>query len=392
MPLTGVRVLDFGRYIAGPYCAALLADYGAEVIRIEAPGGNDDRFSIPVAEDGSGGMYMQMNRNKQSLTLKPGSDQGRAIIKRLVADADVVVANMPDEVLVKLGLDYESIAAINPRAILAVASSFGSDGPLANHVGFDAVGQAMSGGVYLSGTADRPMRAQVNYVDFGTALHLAFGVMAALRQREVTGKGQRVAGSLLGTALAYTNTLTIEHHVLGADRPPAGNRAFSSGPTDIFQTTDGWIMTQIVGSAIFGRWSQLVGQPELADDPRFASDIERGNHGEILSDIMQKWCEGQSNADVLAAMAKARLPAAPILRPAEALNQPQVAAMHLVEPMNYPGARVPVPVIRSPIHLSDSPKQDQIHAPQLGDHSDEILSALGYSVDEIAGFRQDGIV
>ena len=204
MPLNGIRVLDFGRYIAGPYVGALLADYGADVIRIEAPGGNEDRFSVPVADDGSGGMFLQMNRGKRCLTLKPGSEAGREIVRRLVATADVVIANMPDDALVRLGLDHDTLSTINPAIILVAASAFGSEGPLAQHVGFDAVGQAMSGAAHIAGQNGAPARAQVNYVDFTTALHCAFGVMLALRDRERTGKGQRVSGSLLGTALAVS--------------------------------------------------------------------------------------------------------------------------------------------------------------------------------------------
>jgi len=385
-------VLDFGRYIAGPYCAALLADYGADVIRIEAPGGNDDRFSVPVADDGSGAMFMQMNRAKRGLTLKPGSPQGREIVRRLVETADVVVANLPHEAMVKLGLDYDSLSAINPRIILVTASAFGSEGPLAQNVGFDAVGQAMSGAVHLTGTADQPYRAQVNYVDFGTALHSAFGVMVALREREVTGKGQCVSGSLLGTALTMTNALTIDHALNGIDRQPIGNRAFSSGPTDIFRTRDGWIVTQIVGNGIFARWAELVGRPELIADPLYASDILRGDNGVELSAIMQRWCIDRSSADAIAEMGAARVPAAPVLRAGEVLAQPQVAAMRLVEPIAYPGASGAVPVIRAPIELSESDKPPPQRAPQVGEHSDAILAELGYDAAAISALRTDRII
>lgn len=392
MPLTGIRVIDFGRYIAGPYCAALLADYGADVIRIEAPGGNDDRYTVPVADDGSGAMFLQMNRGKRCLTLKPGSAQGRDIVRRLVASADVVVANLPHDALVKLGLDYDSVSAINPRIILATASAFGSRGPLARNVGFDAVGQAMSGAVHLTGTPDQPYRAQVNYVDFGTALHLAFGVMLALRERETTGKGQCVSGSLLGTALAFTNSLAIDHALNGIERQPIGNRSFSSGPTDIFRTRDGWIVTQIVGGGIFARWANLVGRPELVDDPLYASDILRGDNGAELSAIMQRWCIERTSADAIADLGAARVPAAPVLRPGEALAQPQVAAMEIVEAVDYPGAPAPAPVIRAPVGLSVSAKAAAVRAPCVGEHSDVILREIGYSDDAIAAFRADSII
>lgn len=392
MPLSGIRVLDFGRYIAGPYVGALLADYGADVIRIEGPAGNEDRFSVPVADDGSGAMFLQMNRGKRCLTLKPGSDEGRVIVRKLVATADVVIANMPDDALARLGLDYPTLSALNPRIILVTASAFGSERPLAQHVGFDAVGQAMSGAVYLSGSNGEPARAQVNYVDFTTALHCAFGVMLALRTREATGVGQRVSGSLLGSALAITNGLTIDHALNGVDRGMMGNRAFSSAPTDIFATQDGWIMTQVVGNPIFARWARLVGRPELADDPRFASDISRGGHGAELSGIMADWCAARTNVQALAELGAGKVPAGPVLKPSEALAHPQVAATGLVDAMVYPGAFGPAPVVRTPITLSASDKAAAEPAPRLGADSDAILAELGYGADEIALLRDQAIV
>nr|WP_208417635.1 CoA transferase [Sphingopyxis panaciterrae] len=390
--MTGIRVLDFGRYIAGPYCAALLADYGADVIRIEAPNGNEDRFSVPVADDGSGAMFLQMNRNKRSLGIKPGSEEGRGVVRRLVRTADVVIANMPDDALEKLGLDYLTLSALQPRIILVTASAFGSEGPLAQRVGFDAVGQAMSGAVYLAGASGQPARAQVNYVDFTTALHCAFGVMLALHERERTGKGQRVSGSLLGSALAISNGLTIDHALNGIDRGMMGNRAFSSAPTDIFATRDGWIMTQVVGNPIFARWAQLVGRPELADDPRFRSDMARGENGSELTALMTDWCAARTTEQAIADLATARVPAGPVLRPSDALAEPQVVAAGLVEPMDYPGTRAPAPIIRTPVTLSENDKAALAPAPRAGEHSDMILAELGYDDEAISALRATRII
>src|SRR4051812_23112551 len=194
--LQGVRVLDFGRYIAGPYCAALLAEYGAEVIRIEKLEGSEDRFVAPIGSNGEGSLFLQMNRNKLSLTVDPMSAEGREVVRRLVKTADVVVANLPAASLAAMGLDYESLRAVKPDIILVTASAFGAEGPMARNVGFDGVGQAMSGAVFMTGETDQPYRAQVNWVDFGTALHCAFGTMAALMERARSGNGQQVSGSL----------------------------------------------------------------------------------------------------------------------------------------------------------------------------------------------------
>ena len=177
--LTGVRVLDFGRYIAGPYCATLLAEFGAEVIRVEKRDGSEDRFVAPVGEGGEGALFLQINRNKKCITLDPMKDEGQEVMRRLIATADVVVANLPPQTLRAMKLDYESLKAIRPDIILTTATAFGP-GPWSDRVGFDGVGQVMSGAVYMTGAGDPPYRAAVNWVDFGTALHCAFGTLAAL--------------------------------------------------------------------------------------------------------------------------------------------------------------------------------------------------------------------
>src|ERR1051325_4158570 len=199
--LTGIRVLDFGRYIAGPYCAALLAEHGAEVIRIEKREGSEDRFQAPVTPTGDGALFMQMNRNKRGMTLDPMRPEGREIVTRLVKTADVVGADLPPQTPAAMGLDYAGLTAIKPDVILTTVSAYGRGGPYSDRVGFDGIGQVMSGAVYMTGTEEQPYRAQVPWVDFGTALHCAFGTLSALMARKVTGKGQWVEGALLVTAV-----------------------------------------------------------------------------------------------------------------------------------------------------------------------------------------------
>lgn len=391
-PLAGIRVLDFGRYIAGPYCAALLADFGADVIRVERVGGNEDRFPVPVAEDGAGAGFLQMNRNKRSLALTLSSPEGREIVRRLVASADIVVANMPADALAKAGLDLATLSAIKPDIILVAASAFGDEGPWARRVGFDTVGQAMSGAVRLTGTPDQPYRAQVNYVDFGTALHCAFGTMLALRHRDQTGRGQQVSGSLLATATAMSNSLAIDHALTGIRRQPLGNRAYGSGPTDIFRTSDGWILTQVVSNPIFARWATLIGAPELIDDPRFADDMGRGDNGAVLSARMAEWCAGRTTTEALDALATARVPAGPVLAPSQVIAHPQVQATGFLEHVRYPGTPADAPVMGAPVRLSDHDRQPMQRAPQSGEHSAAILAEIGFSPTEVEAMAAAGVV
>jgi crotonobetainyl-CoA:carnitine CoA-transferase CaiB-like acyl-CoA transferase len=391
-PLDGIRVLDFGRYIAGPYCAALLADYGADVIRVEQPGGNEDRFTVPVAEDGSGAGFLQFNRNKRSLGLAIGTPEGRALVRRLIATADVVIANMPADALKRTGLDLATLSAIKSDIILVTASAFGDAGPLATRVGFDAIGQAMSGVVHLTGTAEQPYRAQANYIDFGTALHCAFGVMLALRERDASGRGQHLSGSLLGTALAYSNGLTIDHALNGVERQPMGNRSYGSAPTDMFRTSDGWIMIQVVSNPIFARWARLIGRPELIDDPRYKDDMARGDNGVALSEAMAAWSAARTTEEAIAALAEARVPAGPVLRAGEVMAHPQVVASGLVAPMAYPGIPRPAPVVPTPIAMSASGRPATRRAPLAGEHSREILAEIGVDDDEIAALAAAGVI
>src|ERR1700704_5979059 len=214
LPLAGIRVIDFGRFIAGPYCAMLLADMGADVIRVDRRHGSEDRYIAAITESGEGGGFLSLNRNKRSLTLDTSRPESAQVIRRLVKSADVVVANLPNNVLKSMRLDYDSLKAIKSDIILARISTFGPDGPYANRVGFDTVVQAMSGAMSLTGFPGTPVRNIAPFEDFGTALHTAFGVMVALYHRAQTGEGQIVDGSLFATGIAFMQATLSERSVV----------------------------------------------------------------------------------------------------------------------------------------------------------------------------------
>ncbi|MGY8784789.1 MAG: CaiB/BaiF CoA transferase family protein [Pseudomonadales bacterium] len=390
--LKGIRVLDFGRYIAGPYCGTLLGDMGAEVIRIEKVDGSEDRFLSPISDKGDGGLFMQLARNKKCLTLNPMKPEGREIVKKLVKTADVVIANLPPDTLQAMGLDYESLKATKPDIILTTVSAFGRGGPYANRVGFDGLGQAMSGAMYMSGTPDQPVKAYPPYIDFGTASLSAFGTMAALFERQKTGKGQMVEGSLFNTALTMMNGTAIEQNAIQCNRVATLNRSQTSGPADTFKTKDGWVLVQSVGGPLFKRWADLIGEDHWLDDPRFKDDISRGNNGELISERTATWCAKRTSKQVLEEMEAARLPAGPVLSPQEVLDDPHVAAKGLFQYVDYPGLDKPAPLMKTPIELSETPGEIRSRPPTLGEHTDEIMQELGYSQAQIAILREKRVV
>src|SRR5262249_18316699 len=391
-PLEGIRVLDFGRFIAGPYCAMMLADFGADVIRIERPGGGEDRRLGPVTENGEGGLFLNVNRNKRGISLDLSHRAAGEIIRRLVASADIVVANLPIDVLRKTGLDYDSLRSIKPDIILVMASAFGPDGPYKDRVGFDGVVQAMSGAMSLTGSPGPPVRSIVSWVDYGTALHAAFAAMAALYQRKASGKGQLIDASLLATGLTFMMPLLAELSTTGVERKQQGNTGYYAAPSDVYQTRDGrWIIVPTIGDPMFRRWARVVGRADLIEDRRCRDDISRGNNYELINDVMIEWCAKLTRDEAIAALEEARVPCGPVYDLEEVLSDVQVHARGIVQQVEFPGGTKPVPIAATPVRLGGQPVKNT-RAPMLGEHTAEVLQDLGFKESEIAELREAGVI
>lgn len=395
--LAGIRVLDIGRYVAGPYCATLLGYLGAEVVRVERREGGEDRYIAPLftrpdGAPGEGGLFMQTATGKMSVALDFSMPSGRAALLRLADRADVVVANLPAPALARLGLDWPTFSQRNPRGVLVTQTGFGSRGPGKAKGGFDGVAQAMSGAMALTGFPDNPVKAGAPYVDFSTAVFSALGALAALMNRERTGSGDHVETSLLGTALAVMNGHLAEQWVTQRNRAGTGNRVQTSAPSDVFKTKDGHILAHTVGDGLFKRWADMVGRKDLADDPRLQGDQARGDRRDELCAIMAAWCSARTNAEALAALEAAGVPAGPVLTQQQALDNPQAAAMNVFAFVDFPGLPRPAPVADLPIDFARLEAGVDGRPPLLGEHTESVLREAGFSDAEIENLRRDGAI
>ena len=395
--LDGVKVLDIGRYVAGPYCATLLGYLGAEVIRVERREGGEDRYIAPLFEHadgrpGEGGLFMQTGCGKKSVALDFSKPTGREALSKLAAAVDVVVANLPPRALEKLGLDWPSFSLANPQGVLVTQTGFGAHGPDRDKGGFDGVAQAMSGAMFLTGTPGNPVKAGAPYADFSTAVFSAFGALAALMARDRTGKGQHVETSLLGTALAVMNAHLAEQAATQRNRQGSGNRVQTSAPSDVFRTKDGHILVHTVGDSLFRRWAAMVGRPELADDPRYQGDQARGDRRDELCAIMAAWCETRMSADALLALEAAGVPSGPVLTMQEALDNPQVAAMGFFRDIAFPGLAASAPAADLPVRFSDMDAGPAARPPLLGEHTEAILRSVGYDENALEEMRRNEII
>jgi crotonobetainyl-CoA:carnitine CoA-transferase CaiB-like acyl-CoA transferase len=389
--LRGTRVLDFGKFVAAPSSTWLLSNMGADVLKIEPVGGSPDREPFRISDELDGAGFLQLHSNKRSMCLDHESPDGREVLNRLLAVTDVVVLGAPAGTLRRQRLDYETLARANPRLIYLNVSAFTSMGPRADETGFDGIGQVMSGAAYMSGFGDTPTRSFCSFVDVTTGIYSAFAIACALLDRERTGKGHSIETSLMTSAYAAMSWLLVEQAATGRNRIRTGNRAQSSGPSDIFRTRDGWIVVQVLGHSMFARVARLVGHPEWIDDPRFRTDNDRADHGAALSEGVAEWCHGLTTAEALQRLRDNRLPGAPVYSLQEALDDPQVAALGLMQSVSHP-ARPELELMKAPIvvdgHLADL----RSRPPLVGEHTEAVLAELDYAPPAIEALRRARVI
>lgn len=396
--LDDVRVLDFGRFIAAPYCGMILADMGAEVIRIDRPGGEEDRTIGLIGPNGQNVSYPSYARNKKGITLNlmnKKDENSRRVLTDLVKKTDVVLYNFSPNAAKLMGLTYEELAAIKPDIIVSAVSCFGSDGPYANRVGFDFMAQAMSGAMALGGFPDLPpQRSHLPFADFSTALNSTVGILLALRHRDQTGEGQMVDLALLQSVVSFTAPQIAEAETLGRLRPRVGNRAPYLGPSDLYKCKDGYVFIATIMDSLWRRLAKAIGHDELLDDPDLHNDLQRFESREKVDPLVAEWTANHTIDEVIAAMEEARIPCARYMELDEVSKDPHVQARNMIEyiDMEEPGLEN-LPICGIPIKLSKTPGRVETRAPRVGEHNDRIYQEmLGYSDEFIAELKESGIV
>jgi crotonobetainyl-CoA:carnitine CoA-transferase CaiB-like acyl-CoA transferase len=390
--LKNIRVLDFGKFVAAPMSTWLLSNMGAEVIKVEPVGGSPDREPFRMSDTVDGAGFVQLHSNKMSLCLDHTRPRGREVLDKLLTQADVVVLGAPESTNARQGLDYETLSKVNPSLIYLNVSAFTSAGPRGNEVGFDGIGQAMSGAAYMSGFGDTPTRSFCSWVDVSTGVFSAFAIACALMSRAQTGKGHKIETALMMSAYTAMSWLLVEQAVTGRNRTRSGNRAQSSGPSDVFKTRDGWIVVQVVGMGLFARVANVIGRPELVYDARFQTDNGRADNGAELSAAVSAWCRDLTSEDALAALRAARVPGSPVNSLQEALDEPQVAALEFIQKMSHPGLAGPLPLFKAPVMVDGALPALRTPPPLTGEHTDFILQRAGYTADAIAGLREARLI
>jgi crotonobetainyl-CoA:carnitine CoA-transferase CaiB-like acyl-CoA transferase len=406
-PLAGIKVLELGTLIAGPFCSRMLAEFGDDVIKIEAPDGGDPIRQWRILKDGTSLWWSVQARNKKSVTLNMKDPRGQEIAKRLALDADIIIENYRPGVLEKWNLGYEQLKAENPAAIMVRLSGYGQTGPMKDLPGFGAIGESMGGMRYISGHPDRPpVRIGISIGDSLTALHGVIGAMMALRHRDVTGgrwngkrgtecvagQGQMVDVALYEAVFNMMESLVPEYDHAGVVRERTGGALPGIVPSNTYTTQEGGnIVIAGNGDAIFKRLMNAIDRADLANDPQLARNDGRVPRTAEIDGAIQAWCDTQTIDSALDILKAADVPVGKIYSVRDMMTDPQFLARNMFEQhMFKDGTPIKLPAITP--KLSETPGATKWLGPELGQHNDEVLHALGYNNDHIAQLRQDGVI
>ncbi|MEJ2175894.1 MAG: CaiB/BaiF CoA-transferase family protein [bacterium] len=388
--LARFRILDLTRVRAGPSCVRQLADFGADVVKIESPPGVDPNEGMGGDRDGPD--FQNLHRNKRSLTLNLKTDTGREILMKLVKTADVLVENYRPDVKQRLGFDYASLKAVNPRIILASISGFGQDGPYRNRPGFDQIAQGMGGFMSITGRpGEGPMRAGTAIADVSAGLFAALGVMTALLEREVSGEGQWVQSCLLQSQIALNDFQSARFLMKGEVPPQVGNDHPTSMPTSAYRTKDGHMNIAASGDGMWQRLCQALGRPELLERADFTGQPNRAKNRKALNAVIEQATVTKTTAEWVEILNAAGVPCGPIYQMDQVFSDPQVEHLEAAAGVHHPRLGE-FRIVNQAVKLTRTPASMACASPELGEHTDEILQEVGYSAAELAGLRKDKVI
>lgn len=392
-PLAGMKVIELAHIMAGPVCGLMLADMGADVIKVEKPDGDDSRRFVPPAIEGESAAYMMMNRNKRGLALNLKDPEAVHVLHRLLEEADVVIENYRMGTMERLGLGYDDLRAINPRLIYCEISGFGRTGPYAERGGFDLIAQGMSGLMSITGEGPGrpPVKTGAPVSDITAGIVAAMGVSAAYARMLQTGQGQKVDTSLFEAAITQTYWQSAIAFATGVAPGPMGSAHPLNGPYQAFQTADGWINVGAANQRNWLRFLDVIGAPELNDDSRFASNHDRMQHLKDLEEILNDHLRHETSGVWLARMERAGLPAGPVLDILQMQADPQAHARDMIVEVDHPVAGA-VKTLGHPVKFSETPASIRSAAPLLGQHSREVLHEAGYDTGQIEAMIASGAV
>lgn len=403
-PLSHVRVLDLSRIMAAPWASQLLADMGATVIKVERPVYGDDTraWGPPFLQDSEGnntaeaGYYLSVNRGKESITVALDTPEGQQIVRDLAVDCDIVLENFKAGALARYGLDYASLKEVNPKLIYCSVTGFGQDGPRKEEAAYDFLIQAMGGLMSITGERDDkpgggPQKVGIPIVDLMTGMYTAVAVLAALANRERTGEGEYIDLAMLDVQTAVLSNQAMNHLLSGKTPKRGGNAHPNIQPQDVYSCKDGDVILAVGNDRQFVKLCDAMKRPELAADARFSVNAQRAINVRELTTLLQDEFSGWRRADLVAALGAAGVPCGPINSIPEVFQEPQVQHRRMLRTLPHP-AGVTVPQVVCPINFANRPLQFESPPPQLGQHTDKILTDLGYDAAHIAGLRESGIV